>query len=332
MKSRAEHGLTPAMRTEARSTLATHARSFRFAALFLTRRVADDAALVYRFCRSVDDYADEAASAEAAKAALQMVRDELEGQCPMTPSVAGYVDVQRRLGIPGDAAHHLLDGATSDLEAVRIQTTQDLCDYAYQVAGVVGVMMCSVLRVPSDAALPYAVDLGIAMQITNICRDVLEDAERGRVYLPREVLERHGIAQDDLLGPDRATLNLKPVIDELLDLAERFYRRGEYGLRYIPLRSRFSILVALRVYRSIGRKLRKQHGSNPLFGRTVTSLGSKLVQGLIAAMQVLAPRWLGLPGEAAPMVVVESAPEAPVEVQMALASPLDSACSEVPSC
>jgi len=168
----------------------------------------------------------------------------------------------------------LLEGLISDLATVRMQNSEELLRYAYRVAGTVGLMMCGALDVSQPAARPYAIDLGIAMQLTNICRDVTEDARAGRCYLPANLIGKIEPAQ--LISPDAALqLRIRETIQHLLAVADRFYVSGEAGLSFLPLRARFGILVAARVYRAIGTRLRRGNFST-WKGRAFVSKPSKI--------------------------------------------------------
>jgi phytoene synthase len=151
----------------------------------------------------------------------------------------------------------LIAGVRSDLEPVRIPDIDALLRYCYQVAGTVGLMMCKVLETDSRLAFKHAVDLGIAMQITNICRDVADDAAVDRRYLPTSMVG--DVLPTELLKPSTA-LRSKVVlcVKNLLELAQTYYRSGEQGLSFLPIRARCSILIASRVYGSIGTKLKER--------------------------------------------------------------------------
>jgi phytoene synthase len=251
-----------------RAVLSHHARSFRWAGAFLPREHLDQAAIVYAFCRLVDDTADEATDPAAARQELDRLRSELEGTLPARELVAATREVLRRSDAGLPAALHLIEGVRSDLDPVRLRSDAELHAYAYRVAGTVGLMMCPVLGVGDRAAAPFAVDLGVGMQITNICRDVREDAVRGRVYLPEDRLRAHNLAPDRLIsaaqgGPDLTVgerAGLARVVRDLLADADRWYESGDTGLRYIPWRARLAIRVASRVYRGIGNRLRARGG------------------------------------------------------------------------
>jgi phytoene synthase len=281
------------------SVLAAGSKSFSFAARFLPPADRADAAVVYTFCRVADDAADEAESPDAGRAAVDALSDAIRGRRPAGPVVSAFLRVADRRGIDLRHAEELLAGVASDLGEVDIADDGALVRYGYRVAGTVGLLMCPIIGVTNPEAYPFAVDLGVGMQLTNICRDVAEDAARGRVYLPRARLERVGLEPRDLvsgdLGRDPAGRRaLARVVSEVISLADLYYASGDRGLAYIPLRPRIAILVASRVYRAIGRKL-VADGCDALAGRVVISRSGKVGRAALALARLLvAPRLLGL--------------------------------------
>lgn len=258
-----------------RESLRRHARTFRVASWFLPQASRDDASLVYAYCRELDDAVDEAPNPEVARVRVQLVeRGEV---------AEAFREVAARRGFAPGIAQHLVAGIQSDLGLVRIADDAALLRYCYQVAGTVGVMMCGILGVKEPCALPHAVDLGVGMQLTNICRDVLEDASLGRVYLPASRLHAVGLTQEELLAGTAEPASLSRLVEGLLVLADRYYRSADAGMPFIPARSRLAIVVASKLYRGIGVRLRRHHGSNPLHGRTRASFGDKLI-GVCSAL------------------------------------------------
>lgn len=263
-----------------RAVLAHHAKSFRWAGGFLPRRQLDDAAIVYALCRLVDDIADERTSDEEALEQLDAVEQELRGETPPRPLVELFLQVAGRADVPVAAMLELIEGVRTDMYPVAMRDDRELLRYCYRVAGTVGLLMCGVIGVTARRAQPFAVDLGVGMQLTNICRDVAEDAERERVYLPATRLGEAGTTQGALLSASRQSA--APVVRDLLGLAERYYRSGDAGMRFIPWRARFAILVASRVYRAIGAQVAAQ-GFDPDRGRASVSTAGKLWHTLGAA-------------------------------------------------
>ena len=231
------------------STLRHHAKTFFWAWVFLPRNRRDDIARLYAFCRRVDDIADEGGDPLELAALRTAVA---EGRAV---EVAG-LEAQ---GVRREWLLDLIDGALSDVEFGGIADERALDVYCYRVAGVVGLMMCPLLGVAEPAALQHAVDLGSAMQLTNIARDVAEDLERGRVYVPR--------TWGDARSPG--------VVEKLLTKAEGLYRSGNNGLRFIPVRTRLSIKLARALYRDIGYQLSRRD-FDPFRGRAYVPWWRKL--------------------------------------------------------
>jgi phytoene synthase len=198
--------------------------------------------------------------------------------------VSALRDLFERRRIDVRYALELVAGVASDLGEVRVADDAALVRYGYRVAGTVGLMMVGVLGVRAAEALPHAVDLGVAMQLTNICRDVREDAERGRVYLPASRLRALGVAPtpEGVLGARDA---VRRVVTDLLALADRYYASAEDGMRHIPWRARLAILVASSVYRAIGVRLLSR-GADALAGRTVVPFGGKLWAAVGAVLRL----------------------------------------------
>ena len=282
---------------QSRDVLTTHERSFRGASRFLPADGSDDAAVVYAFCRLVDDLADEAVDEERAIFDLDLVERELDGTSDARPLIAAFLEVTARRGIDVRSAKELIAGVRSDLGTVRMASDAELLRYCYRVAGTVGLMMCGILGVEDTAGHPHAIDLGVGMQITNICRDVLEDAHRGRCYLPADRLRAAGVDPADLIAGKADPDAVASVVRDLLEVAEEYYLSADRGMRYIPARSRFAIVVASRLYRGIGVKLMRRHDGNALHGRTMVTRVEKI--GLLGAsvVHLMSPRVLGLDGD-----------------------------------
>ena len=239
--------------------LTQRGRTFHWARRLLSTRHAERATRLYGFCRHIDDLVDDSASLANAQAALMAVRQALQTGQSDDPVTCDMLQLMRACDINPTIPLELIDGVESDLGAVRVTDMAELLRYCYRVAGTVGLMMTDALDVSAPEALPHAVDLGIAMQLTNICRDVREDALLGRRYLPETLVG--AIEPAALIDPDVATqATAVHAIEALLTLADRYYASGEQGLRYLPPGARSGILVAARVYREIGVVLRQRGG------------------------------------------------------------------------
>ena len=268
--------MSAALVADSRAVLARHARSFRLASIFLPARVRDDAAVVYAFCRLVDDIADEGDDPVAARVELLALVAELRREQPARPLVALFLATADRLGMEVTAAVELVEGALSDLDPVLIPDEAALRRYCYLVAGTVGLLMCGVLGVTDPQARSHAVALGVGMQLTNICRDVAEDARRGRVYLPATLLGAAGLSSVQVLAGTADRQRISGVVRGLLGLADEQYGHAFAGMVYIPVRTRAAILVAAHLYRGIGLRLLRVHQGDPLHGRTIMSSMERL--------------------------------------------------------
>ena len=238
----------------AEATLARQGRSFHWARRLLGATHADRATRLYAFCRRLDDLVDEAASPEEARVALAAADRAIAIGRSDDPVLSDGLALMRECGIEPGIVRELIAGMASDAETVRMADEAELLRYCYRAAGTVGLMMCRVLDAPEPAAAAHAVDLGIAMQLTNLCRDVAADARMGRRYLPASLVG--DIAPDALIEPSPALQpTLRAAVARLLTLAETYYASGEAGLPFLPVRARAGILVAGRVYRAIGHRL-----------------------------------------------------------------------------
>ena len=275
--------------------LATSGESFFWARRFLGRKMGHDAAVLCSFCRVLDDMADgDVPNGPEQLVQIQglLAQGRWDGH-PVLEHHRGLVEAHR---LPHDVIASLVEGLMDDqAPEVLIADEEALIQYAYKVAGTVGLLMCNILNNEDPRAKAHAVDLGIAMQLTNIARDVVEDAKMGRRYLPGDWVdhltpEQIVAAAAQPQGHEGTVITL--AVERLLDLAETYYASGRAGLAYLPLRAHFSIGVAAKVYRQIGRQLLKSpdswHGQ-----RQVTSKASKLFCTVRATSNLL--RRLPLP-------------------------------------
>jgi len=241
----------------AEEILAKKGKSFHWAKKLLSEKHGERATRLYAFCRYLDDLADEATSPVQARAALMEVSQSLQTGRTNDPVVADALNLMNDCRIEPQIPCELINGLLADLDVVGLKTVDDLLRYCYRVAGTVGLMMSDVLDVADPAASPFAIDLGIGMQLTNICRDVQEDARMGRRYLPNEIVGK--ISLEDLINPSESQEEkVRFSIQFLLNLADDYYQSGESGLPYLPLRARHGILIAAKVYHAIGLKLRSR--------------------------------------------------------------------------
>ncbi len=255
-----------------------HGKSFYLASHFLSSKHAKPAADLYAVCRSVDDIADNNDDPLIAKQRLIGLLKAIENKDLSDPICHSFYAITP----PINPRYfiELTGGVLSDLEQVRIKTADELKQYAYAVAGTVGLMMCDVFEIHSSSARRHAIDLGIAMQFTNIARDVVDDAHFYRRYLPREWVTP--LEPGVILNPSaHEKVLIKNGLIQLLILADSHYESGLSGLHYLPFRARFAILIAARVYRQIGLELAKNE-FNVWGKRTVVPMKKKLLICLIS--------------------------------------------------
>lgn len=242
--------------------LRRHGRSFHFAGHFLPSAPRRRATRLYAFCRWVDDLVDEdqATGGGDWDNPLEPIVQGLAAQETALPRLADFLALARETGIPMAAPRHLLEGLRLDQGTVAIADEDALRRYAYRVAGSVGVMMAAVLGLEDRRGFAHAIDLGIAMQLTNMARDVAEDARRGRRYLPANWFEPARVPEStaDLARCEPA---IRQATRRLLAMAESYYASGEAGLAWLPSRVRPGIRIAARVYREIGTMIERQNHS-----------------------------------------------------------------------
>lgn len=265
--------------------LAEKGRSFHWARHLLSPVHAARATRLYALCRYLDDLADEATSVASANAALASAAHDITRGESADAVMADGLKLMQECAINRVILLQLIDGLRSDLECVQMPDEASLLRYCYQVGGTTGLMMCRVLDIDDAAALPHAVDLGVAMQLTNICRDIGADAALGRRYIPASMVG--ALAPAALINPAAALQpQLKQCVATLLNDADVYYRSGERGLSYLPLRARAGMLVAARVYGAIGAVLRR-HDHAYWAGRAIVNKPQKAV--ITAAVLLAAP-------------------------------------------
>lgn len=303
----------PADLAACRALLRDGSKSFHLASLLLPERARLPAQALYAFCRVADDLVDRAADPRAGLAEL---RHRLAAICAGRPGPhpvdRAMADLVFGLHLPRALPEALLEGFAWDLEGRRYRELPELRAYAARVAGVVGAMTTVLLGVRDPAVLARACDLGVAMQLTNIARDVGEDARAGRLYLPLAWLEAEGLDPDRFLARPIASPALARVLDRLLAEADRLYARAGAGIPGLPARCRPGIRAARALYAEIGRELRRR-GLDPLRGRTVVPARRKLLLLLSVLCGTAAP--------ARPLDPAPPLPETAFLVEAAAAAP-----------
>jgi phytoene synthase len=270
------------------SSLSGGSRTFHAASLLLPRRVRRPAVALYAFCRLADDIVD-GGDADGVASLRQRIDLAYRGAPLPFAEDRALSDVVTRFAIPRLVLEAMLEGFAWDAAGRRYETLEDLCGYAARVAGTVGAMMAILMerRAPHDVS--RACDLGIAMQLTNIARDVGEDARAGRLYLPLQWLRLEGIDPDAWLARPSLNAGIEAVVQRLLDSAEHFYRRADAGIARLPRDCRPGIRAARLLYAEIGRAV-ERNGCDSVSQRARVPLRRKLA---LLARAVGAPRGRG---------------------------------------
>lgn len=247
--------MTPADLEHCREAIRTGSRSFWTASKLLPAAVRDPALALYAFCRLADDAVDEVAAVDRAPAVLRL-RDRLDrayaGRPFDAPADRAFTAMIAEFDMPRALPEALLEGLAWDGMERRYRTLSDVRSYSARVASAVGAMMCVLMRVRDGDALARACDLGVAMQLTNIARDVGEDARAGRIYLPLEWFEEAGLDVERFLADPRADDPIRRMVKRLLAEANRLYLRSEAGIPALPIRARPGIYAARQIYDAIG--------------------------------------------------------------------------------
>jgi phytoene synthase len=271
--------------------------SFEAASRLFGRALREDVWQLYAWCRYCDDQIDGqdsggpslALTDEERFARLQrlrrLTRSALAGERQTEPAFQAFARVARKHAIPEQWPLELLEGFATDVAPGRFDTQADTLRYCWGVAGAVGVMMAIIMGASDPAVLKRAQDLGLALQLTNICRDVTEDAQNGRVYLPAQLLADHGLAASPEAMLDAGN---RPAIFRVvavqLALAETYYASARLGLRALPFRGALAVAAAREIYREIGRRLLRQ-GPDAVAGR-VRVPKPHMVAGLLRGVGV----------------------------------------------
>ena len=243
--------------------LKKHAKSFYWASFFLSKETFNKCSSLYSFCRTLDDIVDDNNKLEIKKNNFLQFKKNFMNKDLNDPIIKEMWSIINSEKISEKVVTDLFDGVETDLEEkVRINSKKELLVYSYRVAGTVGLMMSKILKVKNKEALKGAIDLGIAMQLTNIARDVCEDRDRNRQYIK----------------PDFS------AIKETINESQIFYQKSFSSISSIPLRSRFSVIVARRVYKKIGDYILKQNNSENYnkAGKIYVPIFEKIIQTFLS--------------------------------------------------
>ena len=252
--------------------LSIYAKSFNWSGFFLPKKIYYKCSVLYDFCRTLDNIADQNKDLEIKKKELGQFRNKFEQKNQKDRVIKNMWDLMNEKNISKKIVEDLFDGINSDLKKeVKIETEKELLIYSYRVAGTVGLMMAKIFGVKKKESLQRAIDLGIAMQLTNIARDVVEDEKKNRVYL--------------IKSSNDAFKSIKNIILK----ADSFYESSFEGIKDIPFNSRFSIIVARRVYRQIGKKIlsKKDIESYREAGKIYVTKIGKIIQTVFALKDLI---------------------------------------------
>ena len=248
--------------------LKKHAKSFYWASFFLSKETFNKCSSLYNFCRTLDDIVDDNNKLEIKKNNFLQFKKNFMNKDLNDPIIREMWSIINSEKISEKVVTDLFDGVETDLEEkVRINSKKELLVYSYRVAGTVGLMMSKILKVKNKEALKGAIDLGIAMQLTNIARDVCEDRDRNRQYIK----------------PDFS------AIKETINESQIFYQKSFSSISSIPLRSRFSVIVARRVYKKIGDYILRQKNIENYnkAGKIYVSKFGKIFQTLLSIFDLI---------------------------------------------
>lgn len=244
--------------------MAFHSKSFYFASRFLPPEQRKSVAALYAFCRLADDIVDEApegTSIETINAELDNLREAItrlaNGYTSKQPILQAFGDTIRKYNIPIEFMYELIEGVRMDLVKKKYETDEELDLYMYRVASTVGLMMTHIfLDNPAPSTLARASDLGKAMQLTNILRDIKEDYDKGRIYLPEKTMELYNVTKMDLQS-SQTTNNLKRLIQYESERAKGYYRQANLGIDDLPPEGAYTVKVASRVYGEILNEIKR---------------------------------------------------------------------------
>jgi len=248
--------------------LAIYAKSFNWAGFFLPKKTYQKCSALYDFCREADNIADDKNKIEVKKDNFIKFKNNFINKNYDDPVIKNMWDLVNEFNISTKIIDDLFEGINSDIkENVKLNSKKELLIYSYRVAGTVGLMMAKILNVQKKQSLKSAIDLGIAMQLTNISRDVMEDKKNNRFYINESFED----------------------IKNTIKLSEQFYKNSFYSIKEIPLSFRFSILVARRVYRKIGYKiLNKQNIENyKKSGKIYVSNIEKIIETFLSIFDLI---------------------------------------------
>lgn len=270
--------------------LARRSRSFAFAARFFDPLSKDTIQHLYRYLRYIDDLVDEGLDRAKAKTSLTQLRlcfgsdEAILARC-QDKSLIEFIEFCTMHAMPKNLVDDFLAGQLSDLSGRQLKTRHDLVEYSYKVAGTVGLMFVWLVKSSNIATQRRAADLGVAMQLTNIARDIKDDALAGRFYLPEEMVDQETIMRAITSGDTAAIVEVNAALDEILDMASIYYRSADAGISLLPESVRYPVLLASRLYETIGNHIRRHISGADSSGPVSRRISVSLVQKTLIALQ-----------------------------------------------
>ncbi len=255
--------------------LAIYAKSFNWAGFFLPKKTYEKCSALYDFCREADNIADDENNIEIKKDNFTKFKNNFVNKNYDDPVIKNMWDLINEFSISTKIVEDLFEGINSDIkESVKFNSKKELLIYSYRVAGTVGLMMAKILHVQKEQSLKSAIDLGIAMQLTNISRDVVEDKKNNRYYINESFED----------------------IETTIKISEKFYENSFYSIKDIPLSLRFSILVARRIYRKIGYKIlnKKNIENYKKSGKIYVSNIEKIIETILSIFDLIKLSLIGI--------------------------------------
>lgn len=250
-----------------------YGKSFYWAGKFLEKEVFEDCSTLYAFCRVIDNLVDKKSNS---KTNVRKFIKDYQSQNSKIQVNKEFKKIETKYQIPKKYINDLFYGINLDTKTVKIKSTKEIIKYSYYVAGTVGAMMSYIFQTSNPQAIKHAINLGIAMQLTNISRDVLKDAYLNRIYLPENMLNEE-ITANDIIKKKFNKKHLFLVIKKIIFLSEKYYDNGNIGIKYLPKKVKFPIFLASSLYRSIGKKIFSSNYNRYFLDRTYLNFMEKII-------------------------------------------------------
>ena len=250
-----------------------HGKSFYWAGKFLEKEIFDDCSILYAFCRVADNLVDEKLNS---KNNIKKFINDYQNKTSKNLVINKFKKIEAKYKIPKKYVQDLFYGVSLDTKPLKIKTTKELLKYSYYVAGTVGAMMAYIFNTTNSKAIKCAVNLGIAMQLTNISRDVVKDAYLQRIYIPENFLKEN-ITVKNIINNNFNKKNLFFSIKKIILLAEKYYISGNSGIKFLPRTIKFPIFLASKIYQGIGKKILNDKENIYFLKRTYLNFLEKII-------------------------------------------------------